>query len=353
MRITVINEKACQCLIDGFFFTKKTLNVVALLQARAFFWFHSILIEESQFMTETGSIGETAEKQSVLRDYYNVTKPNVITLLVFTGAAAYVASAGWHTDVVQLILVSASIWLGSAAANTVGSYFDRDIDAVMRRTRLRPIPTGRIPAKNALEYGLTLLAASLVISYYLNPVCALAMLAGFLDYAIVYSFALKRRSWLNIILGGFSGVMPVLIGYFAASKPVLPLATALFMGFLVFFWIPEHIWSLAIRFRDDYTEAKVPMLPVIVSEKRAVQIIAITTIVMVVYSLIPALDSALDLHSVYLGVAGALGALMLVINVWLLKSPSADRAWTVFKISSPYLFFVFIGIVVDVLVYSH
>ncbi len=157
----------------------------------------------------------------------------------------------------------------------------------MKRTRSRPIPTGRIPAKNALEYGIGLLIASLLIAYYLNPICAVAMMAGFLDYTIVYSFALKRRSWLNIILGGFSGVMPVLIGYYATPSPVLSLSAALFMGFLVFFWIPEHIWSLAIRFRQDYTDAKIPMLPVAISERRSVQVIAITTIIMVIYSLDP------------------------------------------------------------------
>ncbi len=304
-------------------------------------------------MTKIDSVKTSKSNQSLVRDYYDVTKPNVITLLVFTGAASYVAAAGWHTGILQLVLVSVSIWLGSAGANTVGSYFDRDIDAIMKRTSSRPIPTGRIPPRNAAEYGLALLAASLLISYYLNPICAVAMLAGFLDYTVVYSFALKRRSWLNIILGGFSGVMPVLIGYFAAAKPVLPLATALFMGFLVFFWIPEHIWSLAIRFRQDYTDAKIPMLPVILSERRSVQVIAVTTIIMVIYSLIPAFVPELGLHLLYLGVTGVLGAIMLAINIWLLKYPSPSRAWTVFKISSPYLFFVFVGIVIDVLVSTH
>jgi len=304
-------------------------------------------------LTKTDAIKASPAQQSLIRDYYNVTKPNVITLLVFTGAASYVAAAGWHMGVLQLVLVSASIWLGSAGANTIGSYFDRDIDAIMKRTRSRPIPTGRIPPKNAAEYGLALLSVSLLISYYLNPICALAMLVGFLDYTVVYSFALKRRSWLNIILGGFSGVMPVLIGYFAAAHPILPLATALFMGFLVFFWIPEHIWSLAIRFRQDYTDAGIPMLPVIISERRSVQVISVTTIVMVLYSLIPAFVKGLGLHLVYLSVTGVLGAIMLAINIWLLKDPSPAKAWTVFKISSPYLFFVFVGIVIDVLVSTH
>jgi len=310
------------------------------------------MLEERKFLTKTDSLGESA-KQSAIRDYYNVTKPNVITLLVFTAATSYIASAGWHTSIVQLVLVSVAVWLGSAGANTVGSYFDRDIDRVMKRTRSRPIPTGRIAAKNALQYGLVLFATSALIAYYLNPICAVAMIAGFLDYTIVYSFALKRRSWLNIILGGFSGVMPVLIGYFAADHPVISVETAIFLGFLVFFWIPEHIWSLAIRFRQDYTDARIPMLPVVISERRSVQVIAITTIIMVFYSLIPAVFPQLDLHLVYLGVAGGLGAIMLAINVWLLKDPSPAKAWTVFKISSPYLFFVFIGIVVDVLVHTH
>jgi protoheme IX farnesyltransferase len=296
---------------------------------------------------------QTTISQQKIRDYYEVTKPNVISLLVFTGAAAYIASVGWRTNILTLVIVSGSIWLGSAAANTIGSYFDRDIDAIMERTKMRPIPTGRIAASSAFVYGVVLLVASLGLSYYLNPLSALAMLVGFLDYALVYSYILKRRSWLNIILGGFSGVMPILVAYFAAKNPVLPFQAALFMGFLVFFWIPEHIWSLAIRFRKQYSQAKIPMLPVIVSERRAVQIVAMTTIVMVVYSLIPIFFRSLGFHFIYDTLAVVLGALMLGVNVWLLKAPSPERAWTVFKISSPYLFFAFIGIIADILAYTH
>lgn len=277
----------------------------------------------------------------------------MISLLVFTGAASYIASSGWHTNILTLIIVSVSIWLGSAAANTIGSYFDRDIDIIMARTRARPIPTARISPTNARTYGLVLLALSLALAYYLSPASSLAMLAGFLDYAVVYSYLLKRRSWSNIILGGFSGVMPVMVAYFAAKNPVLPLASALFIGFLVFFWIPEHIWSLAIRFRQQYAEAKIPMLPVIMNESRSVQVVAITTIIMVAYSFIPLIDASLDLHIVYDLTVLLLGGVMLAINAWLLRSPSAERAWTVFKISSPYLFFVFIGVVADVLVRLH
>lgn len=295
----------------------------------------------------------TTNTQQRVRDYYEVTKPNVISLLVFTGAASYIASAGWHTDIITLILVSCAIWLGSAAANTIGSYFDRDIDVIMARTRTRPIPTGRIAPTNARTYGLLLLALSLALSYYLNPLSSLAMLVGFLDYTVVYSYLLKRKSWSNIILGGFSGVMPVLVGFFAATNPVISLTSALFLGFLVFFWIPEHIWSLAIRFRQQYADAKIPMLPVIISEYRSVQVIALTTIIMVAYSFIPLFSSLVDLHFVYDLTVLVLGGIMLAVNVWLLIRPSAERAWTVFKISSPYLFFVFIGVVADILLRSH
>ena len=291
--------------------------------------------------------------QQKIRDYYYVTKPNVISLLVFTGAASYVAAAAWHTSILTLMVVSAAVWLGSAAANTIGSYFDRDIDAIMERTRSRPIPTGRISAGHAAAYGIALLIVSVGLSLaFLSWISALAMITGFLDYTIVYSFLLKRRTPLNIVLGGFSGVMPVLVGYFAVAHPAIPPATALFVGFLVFFWIPEHIWALAVRFKKDYESAKIPMLPVIASEKLSVRLIAATSIIMVVYSLIPVAVPELGLHLIYVASAAVLGAAIIALNIWLLNQPSAQRAWTVFKFSSPYLFFIFIAIMADVLIFA-
>ena len=288
-----------------------------------------------------------------IKDYYYVTKPNVISLLVFTGAAAYVASAGWHTNILTLIIVAVAVWCGSAAANTVGSYFDRDIDAIMLRTRKRPIPAEKITPNQALGYGLSLLAVSLSLSFVLlSWMSGLAMAVGFLDYTIVYSLITKRRTPLNILLGGFSGVMPVLVGYYATLHPTIPATTALFIGFLVFFWIPEHIWSLAVRYKVDYQNAKVPMLPVVVSEKTSVRVIAVTSIIMIVYSLAPILFSQLSLHFVYIASACVLGGAVLALNIWLLREPSAVRAWTVFKFSSPYLFFIFLAIMADVLLYT-
>lgn len=283
-----------------------------------------------------------------------MTKPNVISLLVFTGAATYVASAGWHTNIIVLSIVSIAVWLGSASANTVGSYFDRDLDANMARTKKRPIPTGKISPTTALLYGISLLAASLLLSaVFLSLMSAFVMTLGFIDYAIVYSYITKRRTPLNIILGGFSGIMPVLVGYFAVPRPVIPLLTAIYVGFLVFFWIPEHIWSLAIRYRSDYQAVKVPMLPAVVSEKTSVRVIAITTIIMIAYSLVPIFFPQLMLHFIYIAAACVLGGAIFALNIWLLREPSAARAWTVFKFSSPYLLFIFVALVADILFYSH
>jgi protoheme IX farnesyltransferase len=278
----------------------------------------------------------------------------VSSLLVFTGAASYVIAAGRSTQFLTLILVAIAVFLGSSAANTVGSYFDRDIDAIMSRTRRRPIPLGTISPEKALTYGLLLLGASLALSgLLLSLLSAAFMLVGFLDYVAVYSYLLKRRTPLNIVLGGFSGVMPILVAYFAAKNPVIPLTAAIFMGFLVFFWIPEHIWSLAIKYKDDYERAKIPMLPVVASERTSLFLIAGTSIAMVAFSLLPIAEPQLGFHFVYISAAAILGAVMLAFNLWLLVRPSKARAWTVFKYSSPYLFFIFSAMMADILIYYH
>lgn len=289
-----------------------------------------------------------------LSDYYHVMKPSVVYLLAFTAVATYVAAAGWKTSPFVFLVVLISVSLASAAANIANNYFDRDIDALMHRTCLRAIPMGRIKPRNAMGYSLALLATSLGISYlFLTPMSTVSLLIGYLDYALVYSYLVKRRNWSNILMGGFAGVMPVLVGYYASTTPLISPLAAFFIGFLVFFWIPEHIWSLAIRYRDDYSHAKVPMLPTVIPETKSIQVVAITTIVMVLYSLLPAVYPSLGLGIIYLGIIGALDAAVLALNLWLLKSPTAKRAWTVFKFSSPYLFFAFIAVMLDVLVRVH
>ncbi len=281
-----------------------------------------------------------------VKNYYELTKPKIWYLLVFTAlGSALTASFLFDKPLTPLtwILLLGGIAAGSAAADTITGYNDRDIDAIMDRTKDRPIPSGRISPKNALIFGLILTAIALIFSWSINLWAFLLMMFGLFDNIIIYSKWLKRRSQSNIILGGFSGGVPALIGYIAVTTQNIEIG--LVMAGLVFLWIPTHIWSLALHVRKDYLKAKVPMLPVVSEEKRAVRIIAITTLIMVLFSILPFFFH--QFGHIYLVTATIFGATMLGLSVWLLLKPTERASWTVFKFSSPYLTAVFIAFIVD------
>ncbi len=282
-----------------------------------------------------------------VKAYYEVTKPRVWYLLVFTALGGYVVAAGRSIDPFLFMLTIVAVTLGSAGANTITCYIDRDIDAVMNRTRLRPIPSRRIyPAEKALYYGLTLAILSVALAMLINPIATLLMVFGLVDNIVIYSKVLKRRNPISIILGGFSGGAPTLIGY-AAVKNTIDL-TSLLMAALVVLWIPGHIWTLALYARDDYARARVPMLPVVVEERVAVRCIASTSILMVAFSLGIYFVGAFG--AIYLTAAAILGAVVLAVNFWLVVKPSKERAWVGFKLSSPYLALIFLAMMLDKIV---
>lgn len=283
---------------------------------------------------------------STLKNYYELTKPKIWYLLVFTAfGSALTASFLFDIpiSIFSWILILGGVAAGSAAADTLTGYNDRDIDAIMDRTKDRPIPSGRISPKNALIFGLVLTAISLIFSWLINIWCFLLMLFGLFDNIIIYSKWLKRRSQSNIILGGFSGGAPALIGYLAVTTNNIELG--LVMAGLVFLWIPTHIWSLALHVKKDYEKAKVPMLPVVSDEKRSVRIIAATTLMMVIFSILPFTFN--QFGQIYLITASISGAIMLILSIWLLIKPSEKASWTVFKFSSPYLTAIFIAFMID------
>jgi protoheme IX farnesyltransferase len=283
---------------------------------------------------------------NTVKNYYELTKPKIWYLLVFTAfGSALTASLLFDIPLSPLIwvLLLGGIAAGSAAADTITGYNDRDIDAIMDRTKDRPIPSGRISPKNALIFGLILTAIALIFSWLINLWAFLLMMFGLFDNIIIYSKWLKRRSQSNIILGGFSGGVPALIGYVAVTTQNIEIG--LVMAGLVFLWIPTHIWSLALHVRKDYQKAKVPMLPVVIEEKRAVRIIAITTLIMVLFSILPFFFN--QFGHIYLITATIFGAIMLGLSLWLLLKPTETASWTVFKFSSPYLTAVFIAFIVD------
>ena len=249
-----------------------------------------------------------------VKNYYELTKPKIWYLLVFTSfGAALTASLLFHIPVKPLtwMLLVGGVAAGSAAADTLTGYNDRDIDAIMDRTRGRPIPSGRISPKNALAFGLILAAISLVFAWFIN-IWAIALMAfGLFDNIIIYSKWLKRRSQINIILGGFSGGAPALIGYVAVTTQNIEIG--LVMAGLVFLWIPTHIWSLALHVKKDYTRAGIPMLPVVSSEQKSVRVIAGTTLMMVVFSILPFFFNQFGL--LYLFTASVFGAAMVALSL--------------------------------------
>jgi len=289
---------------------------------------------------------------SLVKLYWELSKPKIIMLLVFTGIAGMLVAykevrptPSTESLLASLAVGFVAILLGSMGAEVLTNYHDRDIDSMLKRTHNRPIPSGRVTPRNALIFGLVTSVLSVVMCLYFNWLAAACMLFGLVDNVGVYSLWLKRRSWLNIILGGISGGMPVLVGYTAIADAITPLA--LFMSALVIVWIPTHIWSLAIKEREEYRAAKIPMLPVIVSERVATVCIAITSSLLVVFSLailfVPNAASPF-----YIVSAAALGAVILGYSVKLVIDKTTKTAWTLFKLSSPYLTVIFIVIVVNI-----
>jgi protoheme IX farnesyltransferase len=280
------------------------------------------------------------------KNYFELTKPKIWYLLVFTSfGSAVTASLLFHIPIEHLtwLLLLGGVAAGSAAADTITGYNDRDIDAIMDRTKNRPIPSGRISPKNALVFGLILAGISLLLAWFINILAFALMALGLFDNIIVYSKWLKRKSQSNIILGGFSGGAPALIGYVAVTTQHIELG--LVMAGLVFLWIPTHIWSLSLHVRKDYKKAGVPMLPVVSSEERSVRVIAGTTLMMVIFSILPFFLNQFGL--IYVITASVFGTAMLCLSIWLLLRPSERAAWTVFKFSSPYLTALFIAFMVD------
>lgn len=280
---------------------------------------------------------------SSVNNYWRLTKPRIWGLLVFTGlvamVVAYRETPGSTLSPVLILITGIALTLGSASADVLTNYHDRDIDSLMKRTMKRPIPAGDISPSAALSFGLSMAALSVAISFFLiNETSAGFMLLGLLDNVVVYSFLLKRRSWLNIVLGGFSGGMPVLVGYSAVGNPYSPIA--LYMSALVMAWIPTHIWSLAIFSREDYEAAKVPMLPVVFGDRVAAVCVATTSAMLAVFSVLIFLFTPVSVF--YIITALALGGLVLGYSAKLAVDRTRSTAWTLFKITSPYLMMLFL-----------
>ena len=268
--------------------------------------------------------------------YYELTKPKIWYLLVFTAFGAALTASNIYNIPISIetwALMLFSVASGSAAANTLTNYHDRDIDAIMERTKDRPLPSKRIyPAVKARNFGLALAGISLVLAFAISFTTTLEQgiwATIFIAFAlvnniIIYSYILKRNSRTNIILGGLCGGAPPMIGWVAVTMSDL-WTMGLAMAGLVFIWIPMHIWALTLHFKEDYNKVNVPMLTAVQSEKTSARAIALSTVVMVLFSIAPffiTTENGEDMvGDVYLWTAIASGALMLGLSVWVTIKP--------------------------------
>ncbi len=276
--------------------------------------------------------------------YAPLIKPRIISLVVFTAVVACFLAARGRPAVETLLLLILSGGLSSGGAAALNHYVDRDIDPHMARTRRRPLPMGQIRRPGlVLLAGLTFILVGLVLAATVNLALALWELTGAFVYVVVYTVWLKRRTPMNIVIGGFAGSAAVLGGW-AAVDPALGIVPWLLAG-VVFLWTPAHFWSLAIVRRDDYDRVHVPMLPVSLTADQAAWSVLIHVIATVTTSAL--VGAAAHLGPLYLATAAFAGFIFLRAGIALVRQPGQDTGWRAFKLSGPYLGLIFVGILLD------
>jgi protoheme IX farnesyltransferase len=282
-----------------------------------------------------------------LRGYLALTKPRIIELLLVTTVPTMlVADQGMPS----VWLIAATVIGGTFAAggaNAINMYVDRDIDSVMRRTRNRPLVTGLIEPGHALTFAIGLEAVAFAWLWgFVNLLSAVLAVSACLFYVFVYTLWLKRTSTSNIVIGGAAGAAPVLIGWSAVTDSLAWEPWLLFA--VIFFWTPPHFWALAVRYKDDYAAADVPMLPVVASLRAtSVRILAYTVVVWVLTLVFAPIA---DMGPIYWVAAVVLGAVFLAFAVRLYLDPTPKRAMRLFSWSITYVTLLFAAMALDVLV---
>ena len=281
-----------------------------------------------------------------IKEIIEISKPRIVVLLVITAVTSMYAASkliGPELDTWGLIHIIIAGGLASAGSSALNHYYDRDIDPLMTRTSTRPIPSGRIKPNSVLIYGLTVSVISVVYgALALNFVSAFFIALGIFFYVIIYTVWLKRLNSSNIVIGGFAGSAASMAGWSAATGSMDVLG--FLIGFLVFVWTPSHFWCLAMKIRDDYAEANVPMLPVLIGMERTSKYILANTIILIPYSL---MLYAFGMGIIYTIIAAVAGGLMLLYHYKLTQTPTSDFAWKAYKVTAPYLTIIFIGIALD------
>ncbi len=279
----------------------------------------------------------STQVRATARDYVSLAKPRIIVLLLITEVATMVIAARGIPSLTLLFWAALGGALASGGSGAINCWYDRDIDRVMARTCSRPLPSGRILPWHALTFGVSLIAASVVVfSLAVNTLAAALALAGGLFYVFIYTMLLKRRTPLNIVIGGAAGAFPPLVGWAAVTGTVSWLAFVLFA--LVFLWTPPHFWSLALLLRRDYRNASVPMLPGIIGTARTHRRILLYLLALITASLLPGLTLGIG----YTAGAALLGGCYLALALWARAKGSSHAAALLFHYSLAYLAMIFV-----------
>jgi len=280
-----------------------------------------------------------------LIDYIKLSKLNVISLLDLAAITGFVLGLPKSINLTSIVISFLAVIIGGSLAAGGGMIINGGLeierDKKMKRTSKRPTVKGEVNRKEAYTVGAIFITAGVLLGFLANPLTALFIAFGAFIYVVIYSIWLKPRTWWNIVIGGFAGSAAAWAGFAASSNSFSVLSFLL--GFLIFMWTPGHFWSLALRFRDDYKNAEIPMLPVLTDEKTAAKAIAVSNALMVPFALLIGLYAG---GIIYMIVASLASALLLYTSVKLYLNPTKDEAWESFKLSSPYLAIILIALIV-------
>jgi heme o synthase len=285
----------------------------------------------------------TARAQSLVREYVALTKPGILSLLLFTTLCGMMVAANGVPSLVLTIVTMIGGVMAAGGANALNCYIDRDIDGIMGRTSHRPTVTGTISARSVLIFGLALsLGSILVLGFGANWLAAGLALAGNVYYVIVYTLLLKRRTPQNIVIGGAAGSFPPLVGWAAVTGNLTVLPVLMFA--IIYYWTPPHFWALALLKQGEYGRAAVPMLPNVVGEAETRKQVLMYTAILAAISLMPVV---FGLGEIYLASAAILSGLFLLWALRLYVNPSKRLARETFFFSLWYLALIFGAMVVD------
>ncbi len=295
----------------------------------------------------TGGVRTSPTLLTTLRAYWILTKPTIIVLLLITTVPAMVVAAGTWPDTRLVIVTLIGGFLSAGGAGALNQFADRDLDAVMRRTRTRPVPAGIVSPRAAAIFGVTLgVLAAVWLAWQVNLVASVLSVAAFLVYVLVYTLVLKRRTVQNIVIGGAAGAAPPLIGWAAVTGSLDAPALVLFL--IVFYWTPPHFWALALRIKDDYSAVGVPMMPVVWGDEETKRQILLYTYLLVALTFI--FGALAQMRVIYFAFVIVGGAYFIYLSWRLRHSDGIGGAMPVFMYSMLYLALLFGAMMADELI---